>query len=125
MSFAKVAKIVSPDEVIINKGANDDVKPGQTYLVYTIGEDIVDPDTGEALEALEVVRGTGRITHVQEKIAYLKSDMKAPANRTIRKKMPSFGGLSGIFGPEEVIETLPANSLSFVDPEVGDLVRRV
>ena len=50
--------------------------------------------------------------------------MKAPANRTIRKKMPSFG-LAGVLGPEEVIETIPSNTLSYNDPEVGDLVRRV
>ena len=124
MTFAKVAKVLSPTELIINKGSDDGVKSGQTFLVYTIGDEIVDPDTGDVLERLEVVRGTGRITHVQAKIAYLKSDMKAPANRTIRRKTPSFG-LSRMFGPEEVTEILPADTLDFNEPEVGDLVRRV
>jgi len=124
MTFAKVAKVVSEDEVVINKGSEDGVKSGQTYLIYAIGEEIVDPDTGAVLEALEVVRGTGRITHVQEKISYLKSDMKAPANRTIRKKAPSFG-LIGMFGQGEVVETIPADNLSYTNPDVGDLVRRI
>jgi hypothetical protein len=124
MSFAKVAKVVSNDEVVINKGANDGVKPGQSFIIYAIGEEIVDPDTEEVLEALEIVRGTGKVTHVQDKIAYLKSDMKAPANRTIRKKMPTFG-ITGLFGPEEIVETIPSNTLCFSDPEVGDLVRRI
>lgn len=124
MLFTKVAKIVSGNELIINKGSEDGVKPGQVFIVYTIGEDIIDPDTGEVLEKLEVVRGTGKAVHVQERIASIKSDMKSPANRTVRRKPPTFG-LRGIFGPEEVVETIPFDTLDFVDPEVGDLVRRI
>ncbi len=123
MSFAKVAKVISEDEVIINKGTNHDVKSGQTFLIYSIGEEIKDPDSGEILEALEIVRGTGKITHVQEKIAYLKSNMKAPTS-TIRKKSPSYG-LASMLGMGEEIETPPPETLPYNEPEVGDLVRRV
>lgn len=44
-------------------------------LVYCVSdEDIKDPKTGESLGFLELVRGTGKIIFVQDKISILESD---------------------------------------------------
>lgn len=38
---------------------------GQQLVVYTLGEDIIDPETKENLGALEMLRGFGKVTSVQ------------------------------------------------------------
>ena len=71
----KVAKIIDEYKVVINAGSRQDVCEGQKYLIYAIdNNEIFDPDTGRSLGYLEIVKGTGIVTHVQEKIATLESD---------------------------------------------------
>lgn len=54
MIRAKVAKIVSEDELVINKGEFDGVEPGMIFAVKDERlEDIVDPDTGEDLGSID------------------------------------------------------------------------
>ena len=45
----------------------------ERYLVYATGPELFDPDTNEALGSLEMVRGTGYVSQVQENISVLKS----------------------------------------------------
>jgi len=120
----KVAKVLDPFTIVLNKGGRDGVKVGQRVLVYSIGEEIFDPDTKESLGRLEVVKGTGKVSHVQPQMATVASDMKAPAGRTIRGAP---GGLSaialGIQGREE--EVLPPTPVEFESVVPGDLVRPV
>jgi hypothetical protein len=72
---ATVAKVIDEYQLVINKGENSGIKEGQRMLVYnTSEEEIKDPHTGESLGYLELVRGTGTIIFVQDKIAILKSD---------------------------------------------------
>lgn len=118
----KVAKVVDPYKIVINKGSNDGVEKGQRFLVYSISPDeIKDPETGESLGKLEVVKGTGVVTHVQDKIATIESDRKSKAFRkTIRKPLMTF---SQFVGEEEIVD--PAETIPFDDAEVKDLVKGI
>ncbi len=72
-----IGEIVNPPKVvavhngkvIINRGAGSAV-PGQTYEIYSVGEALVDPDTGETLGATEENVATIKIVDVKPKLAY-------------------------------------------------------
>lgn len=118
----KVARVIDNCTLVLNKGSKDSIKIGQRFLVYIIGEQITDPDTGAWLEKLEVVKGTGKVTHLQESISTITSDMKGPVSRTVRKvkTAPSWFNF-----PEEITETIPSEKVPFEDPQVGDLAKPV
>jgi len=67
------------------------------------------------------------ITHLQENIATVKSDMKSDPKKTIIRRNASvkaaiFWALSG---PEEIIEVLPSDALPFEGIQIGDFVKQV
>jgi curli biogenesis system outer membrane secretion channel CsgG len=53
----------------INAGANSNVRVGDVLMVYSKGEDLVDPDTGLKLGSDERIIGSIQITNVQEKFS--------------------------------------------------------
>lgn len=123
LTVAKVAKVLDEFTVVINKGANDGIKKGQKFLIYNLAEEIIDPDKNESLGSLEIVRGTGKVTHLQETMATLGSDMTNDLGRSVRRfKRPS---LAAFFGPEEIEETIPAQTIPFNNVQVGDLVKPI
>jgi len=69
----KVVKILNPYEVVISLGAEDGVAKDDEFVVFEQGEEVSDPDTGESLGTLEIVRGQGRAKHVQERLTTLRS----------------------------------------------------
>ena len=127
----KVAKVRDEYTLVLNKGANDGIKPGQRFLIYSLGEEIIDPDTQKSLGQLEIVKGTGKVTHLQPSMATLQSDMKTPPSKAIRriKKNDPFGlsGLASIMGStnEVIEETLPTETLPFEDPETNDIAKSI
>src|SRR3712207_6707077 len=53
----KVAKILGNNEVVINRGRNEGVRPGMIFEVFAPeGEEVWDPDTGETLGTVEDVK---------------------------------------------------------------------
>jgi curli biogenesis system outer membrane secretion channel CsgG len=72
-----IGEIVNPPKVvgvhngkvIINRGTGIAVA-GQTYDIYSVGEALVDPDTGETLGATEENIATIRIVDVKPRLAY-------------------------------------------------------
>lgn len=53
----------------INAGSNSNVRVGDVLMVYSKGEDLVDPDTGLKLGSDEKMIGSIQITNVQEKFS--------------------------------------------------------
>ncbi|WP_192035321.1 hypothetical protein [Halomonas sp. YLGW01] len=125
---ATVAKIVDEFTLVINRGRADGVSKGDLFLVYyTEDDDIIDPDTGESLGNLEVVRGVGKVVHLQEKMSTIKSTRKAARGKTIRKLAPK--GLLGMAMAgdfkEEIIEEPEQGLLEFDDPNIKDKAKPV
>ena len=74
---ATVAKVIDNYKLVMNRGEQNGIREGQRMMVYRIDdEEILDPHTGESLGFLELVRGTGRIIFVQDKISIIESDKK-------------------------------------------------
>ena len=45
MKDIKVSKIIDEFTLVLNYGAEDGAKKGQEFLIYSIGDEILDPDT--------------------------------------------------------------------------------
>lgn len=71
--YAKVVHVKDRFNVVINAGSGRGLKVGTKFLIVGLGETIVDPDTNEEIERLEIVRGKTEVVHVQEKVATLCS----------------------------------------------------
>lgn len=118
---ARVVELVDPFKVVINRGAAD-VRKGQRFLIYGQGKELFDPETQESLGYLELVRGTGTVTHVQNKMATITSDRRTLPQRRVIKPSGSYAIIMG--RGEETIED-PGKELPFEDPERGDLAKPV
>lgn len=126
----KVAKVRDEYCLVINKGSNDGVQVGQRFLIYTLGEEIYDPDTQKSLGQLEIVKGTGKVTHLQPTMATIQSDMRTSPSKIIRriKKNDPFGlgTLARALGTDEVVEeSLPTETVPFEDTEVNDIAKPI
>lgn len=105
-STAQVAKVQDEYTVVINRGREHGIKEGARFLLYGLGEEIIDPVTKESLGQLEIVRGIGIATHVQDKLATVESSKTRRPTPTIRttKRSPKGGAagiLASLYGGEE------------------------
>lgn len=66
----RVVKVMG-GTAIINRGEGS-INLGDTYAVFLMGDELVDPQSGESLGAMEVEVGIGQITDVKPKFSFLK-----------------------------------------------------
>ena len=66
----KVVKRTRSSQVIINRGDEDGMRAGAILEVFSVGEKLVDPDTGLSLGATEEYVGTLEIVRVDPRVAY-------------------------------------------------------
>lgn len=120
-----VVKKSSPFELVINRGSLDGVETGDTFLVYYIDpNELIDPETQESLGNLEVIRGTGVATHVQEKMTTIKSNRyENSSGKIIRRNSSPFSGISALMGSETIEQ--PSRALvPFDEVKHEDKVKR-
>lgn len=115
MSF-KIVKVLNDLKVVMNAGSKQKIVKGQKFLIYELSnEEIIDPDTKKSLGFLEIVKGTGVVTHVQENMSTIEAFELETSSKTIRH--------SGLFGDN--IEEVNSVVKPFDNPRIGDLVKRV
>lgn len=123
---ATVVHVIDDYKVVINRGLEQDVKVGDTYLIYAIGPDLIDPETEESLGPLEEVRGRAIVRHVQPKISTLETiDFdETPGKRKIIKRDGSSiqSAILGLAQREE-IEEGPERRQRPMDAKRGDLAK--
>lgn len=119
-SLPRITKVLDgSDRVIINRGEEDGVREGRRYLIFALDEEeIFDPKTGDSLGRLELVKGKGKIIHVQEKLAILESEEKR--TRTIAQNRFGSASILGLQQVETIEELVP-----FRDPRAGDFVKPI
>ena len=125
---ASVVRIIDEYTVVINRGSDHAVSKGDQFLVYYVDpEELKDPETGESLGTLEIVRGTGSAVHVQPKITTIKSNRSVSRGRVIRRTSnPPLGGLFSTLASErETIEEPEREALPFAEVQVEDRVKPV
>ncbi|MGE8152580.1 hypothetical protein ACQKP5_15200 [Pseudomonas vancouverensis] len=106
--FAKVASVRDGHTIVIAKGTDAGVKEGDLFLVVGLGDVILDPDTGETLEQLEVVRGKAKVIHAQTKVSTLQSSelTKSDDIREVKRVSSNTSAVLGIFGGSTVTESI-------------------
>ena len=72
----RVTKVLAPGQFVVNRGGNT-VNPGSVFEVFALGDWLLDPDTGERLDRLEISVGIAQIVAVKPKysIAELVSEV--------------------------------------------------
>lgn len=104
-------------DVILNVGATDGVELGQNFVVFALGPEVKDPITQKSLGHFEVVRGRGRVYHVQERICTLRS---ANVKLVPRYNQNALMALTGDTRQEMRQDPIPFDLVA-----VGDFARRV
>lgn len=129
--YGIVAMVIRDDEytppykLVINLGSDHGIEVGDNFLVFGEDEEIIDPVSGEPLGALEKVRGTGKVTHVQPKISTLECTDESIKPPTIRKTTgPGFLAALNPGILEEKEHYSPVKH-PFENPEVGDKAKPI
>ena len=123
--ICKIVKVIDDYKVVINKGAEDGIKEGYKFLVYSLGDEIYDPDTKESLGILEIVKGYGKATHVQNRMTTIES-CKVTKKPSTKKVVKNNNPILAMVGSSETI-TYDENTIlePFESPEVGDCAKYV
>lgn len=124
---AKVVYKVAEDKVVINLGSDDGIMIGDKFLIYGLGDKII--DDGEYLETLELTKGVGVAVHVQKKITTLDSDTYIDEGSTTEIITPEspFAKLSYLgtgFSQKKIIHPKKKRE-KFDKVEIGDFARRL
>lgn len=69
----RVAKVMGKNMAVINRGSSS-VTKGQAFVVFLMGEEIKDPQSGESLGALEIEIGTAKVINTNPKFSVVKLD---------------------------------------------------
>ena len=112
--IVKVADIITNTKIVLNIGSDDGASCGDIYQIFTLGKEIIDPDTGDALEKVEIIRGVGKVTHVQKKICTI--DSNEFEKRQVTKRKNSAYNFSS--NPEEI--TYVREQKPFEKIQIGD-----
>lgn len=75
--YLKIVKIIDEYHVVINAGSSQGVKKGDVFQICAPSVNVVDPETGEKLGALEHVKATIEATEVYQKMAVCKNHVNA------------------------------------------------
>ena len=66
----RVARVLNSREIAINKGSTDGIQIGMIFKILSPkGSEIKDPETGEMLGSVELVKTSVKVTDVQERIS--------------------------------------------------------
>lgn len=129
-SEAQVIEVIDDFTVAINRGSEDGIKKGDLYLIYQLGNELYDPDTGKSLGKLEIVKGRARVTHVQTFIATLRSiETKKgfSAKKIVTRNASSFAtaAILGILPQTEEIFEDPSEHEVELNAEKGNYARPI
>ncbi len=75
----KVVKRIGNGQVIINRGQDGGLKKGDKLAVFSAGEELIDPDTGESLGSSEEYIGEVTVTRINPKITFAKITKESDA----------------------------------------------
>lgn len=121
----KVIRVLSPMEIVINLGASHGITGESRFIVFETGDEVTDPDSGESLGQLEIVKGKAEAKHVQEKMSTLRSlESKKVVRDRLRPHPPGLPSFSFNNFPQfETVTEEVEVSAPFDDVKEGDLVR--
>ena len=121
--LGKVIRKLSPTELVVNIGRSHGVSESSTFIVFALGDEIKDPDTGESLGPLEIVRGRAEAKHVQDKMSTIRSVEKRRVTRDRERPVPRDPIFTPIVSRTEIVTEEVEVTAPFEGVQDGDLVR--
>jgi hypothetical protein len=118
-----VIEIISPMQIVLNCGRANGILEDQKFIVFGLGKKLKDPETGEELEQLEILRGRGKAIHIQDKICTIESYQISDTHRSITRKT-NLGTFGLIAGPTEETE-IQRRKKPFDEVQIGDKARLI
>lgn len=103
----RVAQVLEPGKIVVNKGSADGIQMSMEFLVYVLGEEVLDPVSGKSLGVLEDPKGTFKPIHIQEKLTILLTNIKRPGKMLL---WPAFNEVNQEY---ELVKSI----------KIGDLVK--
>lgn len=122
----KVAQVKDTLRVVINKGYEHGVEEGMRFVIYQIGDEILDPDTKESLGFFEHVKAKIKVEHVAGKYSIAISDeVRTEGSTMLAQSLSMFGKTRRVELPldEETQSQLKENDISNI--HIGDLVKEI
>ena len=120
----KIAKIISTKQIVVNAGSNDGLKVGDKLeIIDKFGDEpIVDPDTGESLGTLDLIKGNVIVSKVYPHMAIADSPKVSPLLQAMRPGLLS----SPLYGSsyQEDLNVDPSQITGGL-PEAGDQQIRI
>jgi len=114
----QIAKVVDPYTVVINRGYEHGVEGGMCFIIYTIGDEIIDPENGMSLGEFEYVKAKVKTTYVTERYSVAETyeqDLSAPLENSITSAL--YNRKKVIPSPYFIEQTARVN--------VGDLAKEI
>lgn len=120
----KIAKIISTKQIVVNAGSNDGLEVGDKLeIIDKFGDEpIVDPDTGESLGTLDLIKGNVIVSKVYPHMAIADSPKASPLLQAMRPGLLS----SPLYGSsyQEDLNVDPSQITGGL-PEAGDQQIRI
>ena len=132
MITGKIARILNEYQLVLNVGSKEEVTNGMIFIIYEEGEEIKDPDSGDSLGNLEMVKGEVEVSHVQRTICLAQSKEKQEKTKPtilsakLAEVTPSSKTKLEIKHEKLYVKQPDISNLKATGPiSVGDLVRSV
>lgn|SRR5574344_361463 len=120
-----VVRVISETQVVLNVGLEDGIKENTNFIIYVLDpDDIIDPITKVNLGKLEIVKGKGRVIHLQEKMCTIESSQMKPSERIITRSGNPYGRMLGAFSTETEEHSTPEIE-PFRNVEINDKAKIV
>jgi hypothetical protein len=72
----KIAAILSPSKVVINRGSNDGVEEGDYFYIYSQLGPFTDPDTKENIGSAKQIWGKVQVTTVERRFCIAETETR-------------------------------------------------
>lgn len=105
-------------EVIVSGGHDAGLSDDMRFIVYELGEELFDPVSKASLGHFEIVKGRGRIVHMQGKMSTLRT-------ARIRKVLNNPFAVRNALTNEISKENYKSVPIPFKNIKIGDLVRPI
>lgn len=118
----RVLKILDPYRVVVDIGYNKGIKNNMKFIIYELGEEIIDPDTRRVIDRLEIIKHCIKVIQIQEKFSVMKSDEYEP---DFFKTFTSGDYQSKIIPLSTEEKPAKSSEKEYKKIKVGDLVRQI
>lgn len=92
----RVLKVLSDTAVVLGAGSEHGVQEGMEFLIYELGDDIIDPETKESLGRLEIQKGRVFVISAQPKMSVAETSTQKVTRTRRRSNWDALAALTGI-----------------------------